>query len=379
MDLLIRINELVAMMYRSVFDPDLFPVFLDGMARELGGVGAIFVPLTPEDNVPSHVSSCLVEAVSEYRQHWWQRDPGFAFARNNGFPTGVLDGRRLINHDAPQNAPFYYDFAHRYDFSTFLSITMRPRSDLYLTLGVQRPIDSPPASCEEIKIAKIFHNHFHSIIQLRQNTLNQRIITALTESAERNKNGIAVIDPDFTVIFANQALKSFASRGLHLRNATGKPKLITADPRLQGQLDRSIGQAFRGLDPDGVAVRPAVLSIPHPDRLPLLVSVAPLMADTSERLKLVPQFGVSTLVTVVDPEMQVTPIQFEAMQALGLTRAEAAVAVIVGHGRSPADAARELGLGRETVRTHLKSLFAKLQVKRQSQLSMLISHLSDLS
>jgi DNA-binding CsgD family transcriptional regulator len=379
MDVLLRISELVGIMYRSVFEPELFPVFLDGMAKELGGVGAIFVPLTPEDNVPSHVSSCLVEAVSEYRQHWWQRDPGFAFARNNGFPTGVLDGRRLINHDDPQNAPFYYDFAHRHDFSTFLSITMRPSAKLYLTLGVQRPIDSPPASIDEIRIANIFHGHFQSIIQLRQNSLNQRIMTALTESAERNRNGIAVVDPDFTVIFANQALKSFAPRGLLLRNATGKPKLITADPRLQGQLDRCIGQAFRRLDPDGIAARPGILSIPHSDRLPLLVSVAPLMADTSERLRLVPQFGISTLVTVVDPELRLAPAPFEAMQALGLTRAEAAVAVVVGRGHSPADAARELGLGRETVRTHLKSLFAKLQIKRQSQLSMQISHLSDLS
>jgi DNA-binding CsgD family transcriptional regulator len=47
---------------------------------------------------------------------------------------------------------------------------------------------------------------------------------------------------------------------------------------------------------------------------------------------------------------------------LGLSRREAEVLRCVAHGRSVDEVAAELGVGRETVRTHLQQIYRKLGV-----------------
>lgn len=57
---------------------------------------------------------------------------------------------------------------------------------------------------------------------------------------------------------------------------------------------------------------------------------------------------------------------------LGLTRAEARVAVRIGRGQSVAEIATDLGIAAETVRTHLKRSYAKTGTRRQSELARLV-------
>jgi DNA-binding NarL/FixJ family response regulator len=47
---------------------------------------------------------------------------------------------------------------------------------------------------------------------------------------------------------------------------------------------------------------------------------------------------------------------------LGLTRREAELLTLLGHGRNPADVARDLGVSAETVRTHTRNIYRKLGV-----------------
>ena len=51
----------------------------------------------------------------------------------------------------------------------------------------------------------------------------------------------------------------------------------------------------------------------------------------------------------------------------GLTPRETDIAVALGGGRSIASIAEGLSLAKETVRVHVKSIFAKLGVRRQSE------------
>ncbi|WP_016746541.1 helix-turn-helix transcriptional regulator, partial [Rhizorhabdus wittichii] len=57
---------------------------------------------------------------------------------------------------------------------------------------------------------------------------------------------------------------------------------------------------------------------------------------------------------------------------LGLTQGEAAVAAHLAEGLAPAEVAARLGISANTVRAHLRSIFGKTGVKRQSQLVQLV-------
>ena len=65
-------------------------------------------------------------------------------------------------------------------------------------------------------------------------------------------------------------------------------------------------------------------------------------------------------------------------RAFDLTRAEARLAALVAAGTTPDGAARRLGVGRETVRSQLKAVFAKTGTHRQSELAALLLRLVSL-
>lgn len=59
-----------------------------------------------------------------------------------------------------------------------------------------------------------------------------------------------------------------------------------------------------------------------------------------------------------------------------LTPTESKVACLVAEGRTPAEAAKSLGVSMETIRTHLKRTYAKTGTERQAGLSIQLRSLT---
>jgi DNA-binding CsgD family transcriptional regulator len=57
-----------------------------------------------------------------------------------------------------------------------------------------------------------------------------------------------------------------------------------------------------------------------------------------------------------------------------LTRAEARLALLMANGLTLEDAGDQLGIRRNTVRAHLRSIFSKMGVTRQTELIRLVSN-----
>ena len=64
-----------------------------------------------------------------------------------------------------------------------------------------------------------------------------------------------------------------------------------------------------------------------------------------------------------------------ALRALGLTPAESRLANVIGEGHSVRQAAQQLGISENTARSTLKIVYGKLGVRKQSELSRLITRL----
>ena len=73
-----------------------------------------------------------------------------------------------------------------------------------------------------------------------------------------------------------------------------------------------------------------------------------------------------------DPEATAETRPETLQRLFKLTPAEARLAASVGEGSSLAEAANQLGIGRETARTHLKRIFSKTGTRRQSELVRLL-------
>ena len=106
----------------------------------------------------------------------------------------------------------------------------------------------------------------------------------------------------------------------------------------------------------------------------LAVHVTPVASgETDHRSR-----RVAALVLIVDPveRARIDPGLVEA--ALGLSPAEAEIAVLLAEGRTTRQIAAATGRGYSTVRTHLKHAFHKLGVSRQFEVAQLVLALSSL-
>ena len=61
--------------------------------------------------------------------------------------------------------------------------------------------------------------------------------------------------------------------------------------------------------------------------------------------------------------------------AFGLTPAETRIAIGISRGKSPAVIAKSHGVAVATVRTQLKSVFAKTRTHRQAELAAFVGHI----
>lgn len=72
------------------------------------------------------------------------------------------------------------------------------------------------------------------------------------------------------------------------------------------------------------------------------------------------------------------PLEGPLDSIFGLTTAESRVALGLFEGKDASDVARELDISVTTVRTHIRRIFAKTDVRRQTELIRLLARLSGL-
>jgi DNA-binding CsgD family transcriptional regulator len=117
------------------------------------------------------------------------------------------------------------------------------------------------------------------------------------------------------------------------------------------------------LDPP--ALQPVI--VPRADKLPVIVRIWPF-----EGAEHPPAQAVRVLLTLNALGPRPGPSAAIIAKTFRLTPAEAKLACIIARGAPPEIAARELKISRETARNQLKSVFAKTDTHRQSELVALL-------
>jgi DNA-binding CsgD family transcriptional regulator len=208
-------------------------------------------------------------------------------------------------------------------------------------------------------------NYFSAYGRLHQIDFTDRQTVAL-HLLDRFSIGIILLDSAGRILSANAAARLLISNGQRLgRRASVLERLPTA---LSRQLSDQIEQA------QGAAT--VVMSMPHAgDGASLMLLLSKVHSHEAA------QFGrgfqdAASILFLHDPTRRIDLPVAWMMDAYGLTLAEARAALSASSGMTVEGMARQLQLSPNTIKTHLRRVFAKTGTRRQAELARLVALLS---
>lgn len=309
-----------------------------------------------------HLSSS--DVLSEYVEHFHARNPQVLFQRQH--PNA------LVYHDSVD--PRFSSKAHR-EFTLwardrvgihqYLTGYCRPTDDLTFAFAFSGDAKAEDLDATKIRLFGDLMSHLRQAVALasRLDMLEGRN-GLLRAALDRSRRPTAILGASGALVYANPAMEGLASEQDGVSLGTRGLRLLRRDD--QEAFDRLCQKASpRAAIPSGGIMRANRPS----GRQAYVIGISPLSGRGNG---LTPSSGI--LVTVTDPDqrdaLQIDP---QSLRSLGLTAAEARLAVRLAAGEPVHAIADELGITLGTARSHLKSIFMKTNTHRQGELIVLLS------
>lgn len=369
-------ETLLDRIYGVIGDPARWPEALAAVSDHIGCMGGQLIY-----NAPPGRKSLMVLAgldpqysVIYHKYHVW--NPWTLAARNQPFGEPVIAGS-LVERRVLYRTAFYADVLAPQKIREMVIMNHR---GLALDGGVGGL--GFALSSREIDSAERIHGRLRSLAPHLCRALDACLRLSPMVDGSRHLETLLqtmpspalLLDAEARIVCANPAAE------LLLRNADGirciddgAPRLAAAVPDEAASLVRALKKTLGIADGSSELPGAPVRLTRRSGGAPLLVSFTPLPPPAFPFWEL--SQSARVLVLIVEAGTR-NPASASALQrAFGLTDAEARVAALVGTGANRPEAARQLGISPETVKTHLARCFAKTGARSQVELARIVSTL----
>lgn len=365
----------VEAIYAAAADAEQWPRALQVIADCFGDIGANLIYRRDDGSTATIASPGLHAAQEDYQRGWWQQDIRWTRAQEFVYRSnsGAITDRHVASDYEMATHPFYTDFQRRHGLRWIVSMEVSPEPFVTVALSVHRgPEGTPPYSDEDLDLLTQLGRHVEQALRLSIRLIRAELTNVgLLDVLSHMSSGIFVLDSNANVVFSNEAARALGGDGLSI---VGR-RLTVASPALQREfaekLDMVTGDYLNG--PQGF-VAPLLIARTD-DKRPLVAHVMPICSPQHTALDRI--LGQARAIVIVrDLNEQQAPDPAMVRDILGVTLAEARVAALIATGVSPRDAAAALGIKEDTARSALKSVYAKVGLSRQAELSALIGKLA---
>jgi len=184
----------------------------------------------------------------------------------------------------------------------------------------------------------------------------------LAGTVDRMLVGTIILDERGAILKTNDLAREMVRAGDGIREVNGAIQAVSAAENRE--LQRLIKQALNGNTADAPAIIEAmsINRLSGRGKLGVLIRSNPL-GEWSEG-----QRRPSVAVFIRDPERRSEASVEMVRRLFDLTGAEASLAIALANGFTLEDAAGQLGIRKNTARAHLRSIFSKIGISRQTTL-----------
>jgi DNA-binding CsgD family transcriptional regulator len=354
----------VELIYGAALDPAAWPDALRALCAATSGVAA---GLRFESLEPAGVRQTWMGLdpgfERAYLAHYWRDDPwaelGRALAAGQCVPSAAVVPRSRLARNG-----FYNELCLPYDLEDLIGGVVERSATHLTTIGIMKPVGARPFDGDDAGLLAQIMPHLRRAVGVERALGTAEQDGAISWALlERLPVGVFALDGGGRPRRWNAAADRMLGDGLAIGRDGLRATMPEANDELQCAMAAALGLTPGRADPLGVR-------IPRPSGLgALCATLIPLRG--SEGLQASGLRG--TLLVVTDPLAQAEPPVPLLVRLFGLTPAEARVAVLVGRGMAPKQAACSMGSAWNTVRCQLRKVYAKTGAAGQSELVRLLT------
>ncbi len=271
----------------------------------------------------------------------------------------------VISPEESRRNAFYVDVLKPWDRPFFCATVLERQEDAFITLGVMRSQADGYIDDRQRRTFSMLAPHMRAAIRL-YGVLERNGAAVVTGAMEAIAVPLIVCDRTGRVRALTQAAEALVGSGSGLEIKEGKLRTARAEQTraLQDAIEAALPDRC---EPGRPAGRTVVIHAQAPTAAPIVLDVFPLPMQT----------GILNLASL-EPQVLIVACgqrRAEARRAAilaavyGLTTAETEIAQQLAAGQSAQAIASGRGVAVGTVRTQIKTILAKLGVRRQTELA----------
>ncbi|MBN9007140.1 MAG: hypothetical protein J0H40_17210 [Rhizobiales bacterium] len=362
-------EALVTEVYDAAVDPLLWPNLLDRLRKHLGAefvsIVAIHKPTVQITHV--HHTPWDATAINDLAHRQLAQVP-----MRDKILFGMLDTPvstlQLMPEEEFQRSSFYREWVKPNGLRDGSTTLIADTAEELISIGFVTSRQRDPVTADEMTLVQRLSPHLRRAFMIGE-TLERMRWGA--ETALSALSGIAtpimICDRAEHLIFANPAAEKALSAGGPLVVRNGRVQTRSLAVR------SSFSEALQRATSNDLALGRRGVGVPLLARLEAAYAyILPLLGVGSRRISNQPLVAIflSTRKSRALPEIAILMTLFD------LTPAEARIASRIANGQGVIALRNELGISANTMKSHLKQIFAKTGCGRQAELVNLISELS---
>jgi DNA-binding CsgD family transcriptional regulator len=369
-----QLSELIGTVYQGVLEHVPWSTFLWRMRGLLGANWVTLILRPPSTASQARIINAGPTGVTIAEGQWTSFNI-FAIDPMVNLPSGHMVTVEEVIGDAHWlNCEFYKLFVEPHDIRYLMGADIRTEDGVDCRFRVCRSPKSRPFEARDKAVCNVLLPHLRRAVELHAKVdeiESERKLFAAT--VDRMLVGTVILDAQGEILRTNNVADDILSEADGVRLARGR--LEAAYPEEDRELQRLIKQALLGISTTAQAVGQA-MSITRPSgrgRLGIAIRTNP-MNEWSESKR-----WAAVTVFMRDPDRK-SQGSVEVLRKLyGLTPAEALLALQLVEGLTLEEAADQLNIRKNTARAHLRSIFSKTNVTRQTSLvSLLLTSMTPL-
>ncbi|NIF85911.1 LuxR family transcriptional regulator [Comamonas sp. Tr-654] len=352
-------SQLIAALYESAMAPQHWKVFLELLRSCANGNYASLVVRDPHgENVGWVISATGGRSEVIPYDPYAQWSPFLGIAKDQ-----VLTLRDVMTESEWHSCRYYTDWCKGVDIEHILAVDVMTDNGCSYGWRITRPASAGAFESRQLDLVRMLVPHLKRVLNMQLNLHRDRqVISLYGRATAQLMMGVVILDQAGKMIEANPAATTILNLGDGIRVNNGALEAVYANDNRK--LQRLIRDALLSPRLERASMTEGMSITRQSGQLNWGVVVQSISADEWTEGKQRPSVAVFLRDTTGKAEPPVKLTQ----QLFHLTPAETAVATHLSNGMSLEEAAQALGIKPNTARAHLRSIFSKTGVRRQTEL-----------